>query len=468
MSTIIIGTGLAGLITAVRIKINSPDEEVVLLDKAYPEGNTYIAGQRIRAGIAGKRDNPTEEVIQLLSSRNNGIISEPMRLFSRTLIDEINYWQNEGVPHIDNAAWFGPQWGDPNMRGVVKANSVLQWFKIRSKSLNVQFHTGIVLKIVRKGSLIDKLVVLNIHKKIVDYKADRYVLAGGSATGLLYTSTNRLIPYPPQLLAYDAGIPLSGSTLSMVHPFGFCDKSQQPIPGCFETDQLKSIRLFSAKNKRFEHIESLLQKHQAHYHFPAICSEIWKHGGFVNMKSADNIEKKACVSIHGNQLGISTSDGVRIKGVPNGFAVGDACSPNYWTNHTVRFPGFGLGNCLVTGKLCAEIIRLNRKSSKPIRVLPNEDCSQTTEIKPNSVISKTMRTINTKHTLNFLFGLGEKSQTVSQWTNDLNSLDDAFDSSNYERTILKMSVDIAQAHGKLGLNQSEPITIFQQNYGQIN
>src|SRR4051812_23716332 len=130
MSVCIIGGGLAGLATAIKIKLNDQKTDVLLINKRIPESNTQIAGQRYRARTAGKGRDPEGEIVSLLASRNGGEVTEEMRTFSEIAITELGVWQDvlpDGMI-TDKAEWFGPQWGIANTAGMGRGKSVLKRF----------------------------------------------------------------------------------------------------------------------------------------------------------------------------------------------------------------------------------------------------------------------------------------------------------------------------------------------------
>lgn len=57
----VVGAGLSGLLTAIRIKESGLPIEVVVLDKPQTEANTWISGMRIRAKQAGSKVMLPEE-----------------------------------------------------------------------------------------------------------------------------------------------------------------------------------------------------------------------------------------------------------------------------------------------------------------------------------------------------------------------------------------------------------------------
>lgn len=72
----------------------------------------------------------------------------------------------------------------------------------------------------------------------------------------------------------------------------------------------------------------------------------------------DGVVKVARVSHHYHRLGVETTDGVRVAGLDNLYAVGDASGLGYWTNHNERFPGFALVKSLVDAALVARSIQV--------------------------------------------------------------------------------------------------------------
>lgn len=461
MSTLIVGSGLSGLITAINIKTRSPHECVVLIDKPFPEGNSFIAGERIRAGIASQRSSPVNEIVDLLARRNQMAPTKQMEIFAETLMEEISFWHQCGVPYSDKPYWFGPQWGDSKLYGVSRSHSLIRWFRNKATSVGIIFYNLQVVRMLRNDSFVSKILAMDKDSNIFELEADNYVLAGGSATGLLFSSTNRIIHYPPQLLAYEAGIPLSGSTVTMAHPFGFCSKDLLSIPGCYETDAIADHKVYNVNGHRLRHIEDLLRKHQAHYRFPQLCSEIWSTGGGVSLVSPNNTQRMAMVSVHYNQLGIQTNNGVCVKDMDNLYAVGDASGLNYWTNHKERFPGFAIGNCLVSGRMCADIICEKSQRTAPVLSSATHTKNVSEAIGFNAKVLQKLREVNTKHLLEIsLFGHSNITNS-EKWGRELANVKANQKLSRYENTILSISKAIAYTHQQLTLGDTEPITILK-------
>lgn len=114
MSTLIIGGGLAGLATAVKLKLANPNVPILLVD--YPNANTQIAGQRYTRRIGdisslkehllggGSNPNAIEGIEKIVDEGNN----------------QIDFWQGldvrrltnnklNNLPYAENKSWFGPK-----------------------------------------------------------------------------------------------------------------------------------------------------------------------------------------------------------------------------------------------------------------------------------------------------------------------------------------------------------------------
>jgi len=417
MSTLIIGKGLAGLITAIHIKERNPYHQVILMEKQFPQGNSYIAGQRIRAGIAKERNNPMGEILSLFKHRNGGTLTNCMYEFTHTLISEIEYWHSMGIPYKDSRNWFGPQWGNTTLSGAAKAYSVMDWFTKKAISLGVQLVVGEITSLCRKDNMIVK-VYGTLQGDSVSIEAETYVLAGGSSTGLIFESTNRLINHTPHLLAHKAGIPLVGGSITMLHPFGMKNIDGRTLPGCLETDTLERTKVFDLNQNRLNNIEILLREHKAHYHFPAICKQIFESGSTIKILDEERGERYAGVGIHYNQLGVQTTDGVTVTGVNNVFAVGDASGVSHWTNGHERYPGIALGNCLVTGAKAARLIKQRAVRSKVViaksdRIINSDKYKESEELKQ-------IRGLNAAYTIPLTLGLVHNPRKhIINWSQSL-------------------------------------------------
>lgn len=372
-SVCIIGSGLAGLATAIKVKLNEPATKIVVLEKKNPESNTQIAGMRFRAHQPGKGDDPITELKELLQYIENG---ERAEKFSSLILQEIEFWQKA---HLDSTlhniagdikplqtreqiSWFGPQW--ENGSGL----EVLNWFRNLAEKLGVQFIKAEVLKIRREGQRISSVTAESqegfANGIILELSAEKYVLAAGSASGFITLSTNKNISEGSAQLALEAQLPLVGLTNNMFHPFGRCKDDGTPLNGCFGTDELAGVKVFLANGRADEETTELLRKHQAHDNFPEIIerfSSIKNLDPVVTLVFENGRECRARVSHHYCQLGLQTEDGVTVEGVTNLFAVGDA-EGWFLTNHQQRLPGFGLSKCLVDAELVVQ--RINREGIK--------------------------------------------------------------------------------------------------------
>jgi len=351
-STVIIGSGLAGLAAAVKLKEALPSHDVLVVEKEVPQSNTLVAGQRFRAGIAGQRVDGPEEIAFLLASRNMGHITTEMEYFSEIATQELEYWQSlPGFMEVaDRQQWFGPQWGTPNKAGEGRGRSVLAWFRDQAVGKGVQFYQAQAQELVSDGMHVEGLAVTEKDEaKIVI--AGNYVVAAGGMGGYIFESTNRAIRQSGHELMLKAGIPLSGATLHMQHPFSRSDSQGGVLRGCYETDRLAGARVYLdglSNNPVFdEDTTELLAAHEAHYHFPEISRKFNEYGSVALLVFPDGDKKLTRVSHHHTQFGVPTVNGVDVASIDNLLAVGDAAGLNHWTNHKERFPGFALTKCLV-------------------------------------------------------------------------------------------------------------------------
>jgi hypothetical protein len=457
----IVGGGLAGLAAAVRLKDAYPDQSVVVVDKPSPQSNTQIAGQRYRYGIAGRRANPIEEITELLASRNDGEVTPEMEQFAQLAGEEMEYWQGrpDFVTSTDRPEWFGPQWGDANRAGKGRGMSVLGWYReaaaqqgiamVRAEASRLEIEQG------HMGGLI--VTGMNGLKRIV---ADRYILAGGNASGRLFLSTNKDIANSAQELAFDASIPLVDSTLHMIHPFGNSDAAGNPRLGCFETDELADTKVYlgalGASPVFDAETTELLTTHQAHYHFPAIAKRFAEHGSVVRLDAPDGSSTLARVSHHYGHLGIATTDGVSVEGTDNLYAAGDAAGLGYWTNHHERFPGFALLKCLTdAGLLVRKFGEPGQNNpSTPLRV--NALAGAAAEPPAKDELNR-LRAVNSAHLERWLAaaGLEERGAVGVAWLDALKNIPP----SRYT-TVRTLSAAIAHAHFLVGSGQAaEPFRI---------
>lgn len=463
MSIAIIGGGLAGLASAIKARIAFPNNEVVLVEKRSPQSNTQIAGQRIRAGIAGRRQDPVAEINHLFASRNDGVLTPQMELFSQLSVKELGFWHSFPgfVNYEDRPEWFGPQWGVPNKGGGGRGKSVLDWYRKAAKECGVTFLQGEVLKLIINSGYTEG-VLLNTDVGFHRLNADTYILAAGNISGRLFLSTNKDIANSAQEMAFDAGLSLVDSTLHMIHPFGNCDTKGNPRIGCFETDTLSGVKVYldGTSNTPIYDRETteLLLSHQAHYHFPQIAKRFREHGGIVLLEYPDGNRDYARVSHHYGHIGIDTIDGVSVRGVTNLLAVGDASGIGYWTNHRERFPGFALLKCIIDAELVVR--RIHSTDYVPesrVQLSAERDVRNTWEERDSKDYLRELKHVNSHYLEQWLMASTntDKGRIGQDWLSGLNQrfgID--------HDTILAVSKAAAYAHWKIGAGEEkEPLKI---------
>lgn len=456
MSICIIGSGLAGLTTAIKTKIGSPQAEIVVLEKKQRESNTQIAGMRFRERL------PTQSVGdsdlgKLFASRNQGIITPEMQYFSDHIVEELQFWQTlhtylpgiQPLPFQNEQVWFGPQWGDG--KGIV----VLKWLESVAQELGIHFIKGEVLSLKKSGSQIEKIQYFNeVEQRLHSLYADLYVLAGGSVGGSLFNSTNKEIRHSSQELAFQAGLPLVGGTTNMIHPFGRCREDGTPAIGCFATDDLAGFTVRYQDGSLDEETTHQLASHTAHDYFPEIAQRFWEKGGVVQLESPAGEIQWARVSHHYSQFGIKTKDTVAAAGVENLYVAGDAAS---WltTNYATRFPGVGLSKCLIDAKRIQERIAGFGEGNSTVSIADGntvftEDVPRAEKI--------ALRELNTHFLLRHIF-FPERSAS-GEWQTAIQRL-------GFRNLLTEISEKIASAHDLLREGKIKEPYDLVQNEGII-
>lgn len=358
---LVVGAGLAGLATATRLLEMSPDCRVTVVDRPAPQSNTQIAGQRYRAGIAGQRQDARGEVTTLLANRNDGIVTPQMETFASIAEEELRIWSAKpGLEVRDSPEWFGPQFGTPNSAGKGHGKSVLKFAQDQARSAGVNMMHGTVIELDIQDGTAAGVWMIDAKGEPRFVRGTFLVLAGGTACGQVLLSTNKPIEHSATELAVAAGLPLQDLSLHMVHPFGNSGADGSRRIGCHETDNLAGAQVYlpdgNGKLDLDRETTELLGDHQAHYYFPQIARRFNERGGVATIQHPNGTVSHAGVSEHYWHAGITTTNGVRVTGHNNVYAVGDASNVGYWTNHKERFPGVALTKCLVDGVLTAEDI----------------------------------------------------------------------------------------------------------------
>lgn len=446
----IVGAGFAGLATAIKIKLSSPETDVVILEKPHRESNTQIAGMRLRERLPGKEPN-SEELGALLASRNQGVLTKEMTLFAQCITQELAFWSelHTSIPGMlpltthDKAAWFGPQWGGG--KGAV----VLKWLQDASTILGVTRVEGTAVDVPCETGRVQSITVKDEKtKELFSLFADQYILANGSIGGALFHSTNKAIQNSAVELAFRSGIPLVGATTHMIHPFGRARPDGRALLGCYATDDLEGFTVMYPDGDNDNEITTMLREHTAHDYFPAITQKFWKKGGVVQLISPEGNKHWARVSHHYSQLGIQTSDGISVQGLENLMVAGDA-GAWHLSNYATRFPGFGLSRCLFDAENIRQALQTRTMGGR----VEMEFRSASNENRHNSQPPAELKSINTHHLLSHL--LDQSGQEVNDWSRALNKLDS-------ENILVRISKETARAHERLREGEiHEPYVIAQ-------
>lgn len=462
----VVGSGFSGLLTAIYLKEKEPSIQVLVIEKKRPENNTQIAGMRIRARKAGSKaitkEEELDEVVKLLAQRNEGVETEPMRLFARMLHEELELWNNRLIsmnPDFvsEHPTWFGPRWGVTNKSGKGgRGLNVLCTLREIAKQTGVQFIDGEVTRLARSN---EKITAVEFAREGRQHtlESDLVVLANGNAAGRIFCSTNKAVNFSATELLFDAGLPIDGGSLVMWHPFGNCNSRGQPLLGCHETDNLAGTQVFFMDGTQ-DHISTdLLQEHQAHYHFKEIATRFLEHGGMVRLVSPDGEERYARVSLHYSQLGAQTVDGSKVKGMENLYVTGDAGGLSHWTNHRVRLPGYALAHCIVSARVASNRIIDEFRSGK----ISIEGRGRITDMGvsslPQAIPTKLeqIREINTKYLLMLEFGGKSSESIIHLWKDELTSVGGGL--------ISELSMSIADSWSRILQGEQEPIAMIRES-----
>jgi len=431
-----IGAGIAGLMSAIRIKETDPDVDLMVVDKEKPTGNTQISGLRFR------QKNISEHMIM----RNGGGLTQEIKLFASIASEELDRLSGF-LPNENRSEWFGPQF----MGGI----GALMLEKLRKTAIEigVVFIRGDVVRLIRENNRI--IGAVTEDKKIT---ADMIILANGTAMGELFFSTNRPIKHSAHMLAFQAGLPLQDSTVHMFHPFGRCDYMGKPQMGCFETDKLAGAKVSYLTGNKDDEITEILKDHKAHDSFPEISQKILRNGGIVRLDFPDGSSRYARVLHHYGHMGIITEDGVKVKDMENVLAVGDASNLGYWTNHKERLPGTALLKCLVDARIAADHVSAMPVSEKvgnfKLEKLSQEEVSKT-EIDHGTGCR--FKEINTEMLFLMNFGNENRAEKAAKWVEKLDKI-------NGRSLIAQLSYEIAKTHYLLAKQPElrEPVSIVKE------
>jgi hypothetical protein len=370
MSTVVVGAGLSGLMTAINIRLEDRGHDVVVVS-GRNAGNTRVAGQRYRTRLSGRdADTAERDVLGLLAARNGGVVTYGMTTFVRQGISEVRRLQElhfdaPELPPIvrhELVDWFGPQLGSSKNDGSGRGGDVLATLAGWADALGVRWVNGTAVALQGRGRHVDGVVVESRRPGgVLTLRSGNVVLAGGNPGGAMFHSTNVPITMSPHELAVRRGLSMVDASTFMFHIFGSCRPNGESTVGCFETDLLAGARIFLKHRRsgeytvRDEETEALLDRHAAHYEFDSIARRILRHGGMCRIVTAAG-ERWARVAHHYSHIAIETVDGVTVTGLDRVFAVGDAAGVGHGSGHRVRYPGIALTNCLVTARVAASKI----------------------------------------------------------------------------------------------------------------
>lgn len=462
----IIGGGLSGLLSAIHLAEKNENVNIVIVEKPQHESNTQISGMRFRERIAGSKAKPEEradDIVRLLRGINKDIETPQMSEFAQVLVEELDLW-NERLNNLNGGlvtneeAWFGPQWGIPNdSKKGGRGYSILKALReIALSKSNIHVINGEVTALRKDVAGISGLEVATETGNFL-IRPDFTVLANGSATGELFDSTNKPIEHSAVSLLYEAGLPLTGATLNMWHPFGRLKKDGTPTLGCMETDELSDMRIRYSDGTTDNEVNGWLRNHQAHYHFREITERMLKMGGSVELIDTEDKTIRAGVSLHYNHLGALTTNGVQVEGVSNLFAVGDAASITFFTEGNTRLPGFALSNCLVTARLATDNISAaltNQKNTEGIQRVTSIEATLISP-RPDNHSRKILRETNTRYFKELEFSTTRGAEEVlHEWESKIGDLN---------HPLIELTLGIIDASRRVYLmGEGEPVRIQRE------
>jgi|GEM_PF-1687440 len=484
MSVCIVGAGLSGLATAVRIKIQDRNIPVFVIQSPIKRSATLQAGMRIRTRKSGKGTEPADEIISLLSSRS-GKKTPQIEEFAFLTLEEVKFWQtlNPGefgveignLQYEDKKEWFGPQWGI----GKAKGKETLSWFEELARGLGVEFIELEIFQIRIKNGVAKSLVGKGRNGDSFLVESEVFILANGGMSGKLFNSTNVDIENSAHELLWKAGIPITDSTYHLIHPFCISNEQGVPLCGCYETDNLADYEvwvwdknsqtyvrnpLIVISDGQKVQVEDLLKNHIAHYHFKEIARCFFDSGMPVRIVSCDGKTRYATVCHHyGHFSPKKEEDGVSIFGIKNLLAVGDAAGFGHILGHSVRLPGTALAWCLVSARKASNIIceRYRSHNSESFRISLTADSED--HNKNYRCLERKIRDINTRYL--FLLELSDNSRNkieelCYEWIESLKRISEEGFSNNH---ILEISLSVAFANLKVRIGkENEPFEVSRE------
>jgi aspartate oxidase len=319
----------------------------------------------------------------------------------------------------------------------------LAWFRAMNECVGVAFLHGTVVALKRDNSAITSATFeVGRSGNYSEIHADAFVLAGGNPGGRMFDSTNAKIAYTPQELACDIGLPLIDANKFMLHPFARCSSNGVAKPGCLEGDVLAArgatvyLRNDSGEFSILdEETTARIASFKARESFPDIARKFFGHGNIAIVVFPSGERTRIRASHHYNQIGLVTTQGVRVEGMENLWAIGDA-APGSWYGHAVRPAGAGLAGCLVSaGAAADQILQLsNNILTSPPSIAST---SHPMALQYNSDSERKLRAINTKGFFGVCTG-DDPLQSSKIWIEELRQM-------NLGTTLWKLSLLTAES-----------------------
>ena len=365
MGVTVVGAGLAGLAASAMVKLTVPEAQVTVVEREHPRSNTALAGQFLLSRGPSRSGGGEPQSLRGFISQQYGDHEQAMDFAERALHDTA-WWEELMVSGGRSAgldlsplsvehdpAWFGPRLGTPGMPSTARAKEVIAWTAELASRLGVQFVRADVRCLELHPNPLLHAVSESAESRGQELLIeDEYcVLAGGNPGGSLVRSTNRH-NRSSVALAYEAGLPIGGATVHMLHPFGIPGHGSAPR-GFYDTGSLQGAIVSFADGAVDHETTELLAMRLAVYHLPEIVKRFHEHGGKAFLAFPDGRHAECLVTHHYSHIGVHTTDGITSPSTARVLAAGDA-AVMHWTGLIERPSGAGLTRCLVDARKIAE------------------------------------------------------------------------------------------------------------------
>lgn len=155
MSVCVIGAGISWYMSAIKIKLSLPEEDVMIVYQSHPS-NTAICWRRfVTRRVWWKKNIDTQWILNVLREKNGFQETRSMRDFVKILEKEMKFWMNLEFPGInkihydEDKKWFWPRFWEITPPHCTRWSYFLSWLREITQFLGIKEYSWEVLEIVK-------------------------------------------------------------------------------------------------------------------------------------------------------------------------------------------------------------------------------------------------------------------------------------------------------------------------------